>query len=468
MIDWTKLPAPTGVEATDLTHNSATVTWNKVSHATSYELKAVTAPNCGGTETASTIDQPEMGRTVSTALSLAQPERLYRFCVRAVQTVPREDGQGDITRESDWSFGTETTLAETSDLEITSATTTWQHCVEGVDQVPVEWQVTGGESPYTVADTTFPVSVTSGTATLRCPAAAGPETMSLVVTDASEPQQSATAQVAITVTAPLSLSAVADPPSCELGEDTEIVWALTGGGPPYDVLVEGQRQPNTQTEALTRARRTSVDCNELGNLSIGLRINDSSQPNTLTLVRNVIVLVEDPEPELSLSATTSWRHCLQGEDQVPVEWQVSGGESPYTLAGTTFLEGVSSGKVDLLWPGRGRSRHDDPGRDRRRPTAGGGHGGGDDHHDRAALAERRGRSAVLRTGRSDGDRLDRQRRRRALPGVGQRRAAAEHADRGGEPRAPHRGRLRGTRQPRSRGRGQRCESAETRSGRHGP
>ena len=108
VVEWTTLPAPTGVTAADLTHDSATLTWNQVGHATLYQLKAVTADNCGGAETVTTIDQPDTGTPVSTPVKLPEPETDYRFCVRAVQTI-NPDTPNERSRESAWSSDTGTT-----------------------------------------------------------------------------------------------------------------------------------------------------------------------------------------------------------------------------------------------------------------------------------------------------------------------------------------------------------------------
>ena len=283
---WTKLPSPSGVDATAFTSVSAEVSWDKVAHAGSYELKVVTAADCAGTETPEPVGQPSTGTTVSTSISLSQPQTTYRFCVRAVQTVGTAPNQ--VTRRSDWSFDTGMTLAVPA-LTITSATTTWRHCVKGVDRVPVDWSAEGGEPPYT----TNGVLVDADTVTLLCPLAVGAGTLRLVVTDSGSPARSARADVAITATEVLSFDLDDSALGCETGDTIAVGWRLSGGAAGYTVTL-----PDGSTvTASAGAGGASYECpSRAGTQTLTYSVVDSSHP-AQTDSDSLTVAISEPEPD---------------------------------------------------------------------------------------------------------------------------------------------------------------------------
>jgi hypothetical protein len=207
-------------------------------------------------------------------------------------------------------------------LMITSATTTWSHCLEAQHQVPVDWSASGGQPPYTAAGT----RVDADTVTVLCPAAGAD--LTLAVSDSSSPPLTATATVPVTATAALSLSARAESASCETGEQATIIWTLSGGAGPYRVTVNGQTQTNTSTDGQTRNRRTSVECGAAGSQTVSVSASDASRPNTLSGQARVTLTVAAPPTPLLLSASLQSENCKR-YGSVVLSWTISGGDPPY-------------------------------------------------------------------------------------------------------------------------------------------
>ncbi|MCY4617573.1 MAG: fibronectin type III domain-containing protein [Chloroflexi bacterium] len=214
-----------------------------------------------------------------------------------------------------------TVNAKTPQLKITSASTTWTHCEAGRHQVPVDWSASGGKPPYAAAGT----RIDADSVTLLCPAAGA--ALTLAVTDSSSPPQAATADVSITATEPLSLSARAESLSCEQGGQATIIWTVSGGAGPYQVSVGGRAQQNTSRERETQNRRTAVACGEAGSQIVSLSAADASQPNRLVAVGQVTLTVTEPPPLAPLpkpdgfsvavtpvTATLSWNKVANADD----------------------------------------------------------------------------------------------------------------------------------------------------------
>ena len=329
--DWTKLAAPTNVAATDLTSDSASLSWDAVTHATAYEWKAVTASDCNGAESRRTVT------ATSTPVSLDQPETEYRFCVRAVQTL---DGE---TRRSDWAFDTGESLAAVAPLMLVNASTSAAYCVRGAsDAVPVAWVVTGGTAPYLVDGESF--ANPRGTVQLDRPQVLGRRTVSAPIEDSSDDAQSVTAAVAVTLVAPISFSLDDRSLSCEVGEELSVDWRLSGGSGSYTVSIPGE----SAMQASTGRDSAEVDCPATtGTHFWTITASDRNVPD-LDQDASLTVTVTEPPPLLSLvSATTSAQYCVQGaSDAVPVAWVVTGGTAPYLVDGESFANPRGTVQLD--------------------------------------------------------------------------------------------------------------------------
>ena len=174
-----------------------------------------------------------MRRRPRATLSLSQSQSESRFCVRAVQTVQRVDGQGKVSRHSDWSINGADPLA------LSSFSTDAEYCVQSTtDAVPISWQVTGGRAPYSAAAEQF--QQPGGRVDLDCPAALGAQILTLSISDSSDPVQLVSGSVTLTVVAPLSFSLTNSALSCEAGGTLTVGWSLSGGGGSYTVSATGQ------------------------------------------------------------------------------------------------------------------------------------------------------------------------------------------------------------------------------------
>ena len=233
---------------------------------------------------------------------------------------------------------------EPEPLEITSATTTWQHCVKGAGRVPVDWTAVGGEPPYS----TNGVTVDADTVTLLCPGTVGPGAMTLVVTDDGSPASSATADVAITATEALSFELDDSALSCETDGTITIDWTLSGGRADYTVTLPS----GSTVSASAGTGSTSYECaSTAGTRTLTFSVVDASNPMQSDSDSLTITISEaEPDPIMIESAQTTWRHCVAGEDSAPVDWVVSGGVPPYTLNGQAFGASVSSGTVYVDCP----------------------------------------------------------------------------------------------------------------------
>ena len=240
---------------------------------------------------------------------------------------------------------------EPEPLEITSATTTWQHCVKGVGRVPVDWTAVGGEPPYT----TNGVTVDADTVTLLCPGAVGTGAVTLVVTDSGSPARSATADVAITATEALSFELDDSALSCETDETITIDWTLSGGRADYTVTLPS----GSTVSASAGTGSTSYECaSTAGTRTLTFSVVDASNPMQSDSDSLTITISEaEPDPIMIESAQTTWRHCVAGEDSAPVDWVVSGGVPPYTVNGQAFGASVSSGTVYVDCPATTGSRN---------------------------------------------------------------------------------------------------------------
>ncbi len=327
--DWTSLAAPTTVAATDLTSDSASLSWGAVTHATAYEWKAVTASDCDGAESRRTVT------ATSTPVSLDQPETEYRFCVRAVQTLEGE------TRRSDWAFDTDETLAAVAPLMLVNASTSAAYCVRGrADVVPVDWEVQGGTAPYTVGGESF--DDLEGAVSLDCPATLGSRRLTLNVSDSSDPAQAVSGTVPITVGAPISFRLDDRSLSCEVGEELSVDWRLSGGSGSYTVSIPGE----SAVQASTGRGSAEVDCPATtGTHSWTITATDSVVPN-LDASGSLSLTVSYPPLDFSLDDAT--QSCDKGKT-LQIGWELSGGQPPYEVRVTgseVQRPGAGSGSVD--------------------------------------------------------------------------------------------------------------------------
>ena len=333
---YTLLPAPTiDTDRLTVTSESVALVWNEVEGADSYVVKRTDDPN--------EYSLSGMSNT-SRLFGTLEASTLYTFSVRA-----RLSTNEEIT--SAWTHHTETTLAPAiAELEITSATTTWQHCVKSVGRVPVDWTAEGGEPPYT----TNGAAVDADTVTLLCPGTVGPGTVTLIVADDGSPARSDTADVDITVTEALSFELDDNALSCETDDTITIGWTLSGGTEDYTVTLPG----GSTVTASAGAGSADYDCpSTAGTRTLAYGVVDASYPQQSDSDSLTVTITEPaPDPITIESAETTWDHCIAGEDAVPVDWSVSGGLPPYTVNGLPFGAAVNSGTVYVDCPARTGSR----------------------------------------------------------------------------------------------------------------
>ena len=188
----------------------------------------------------------------------------------------------------------------------------------------LSWQASGGTPPYTV--TVAGQAATASPSQVECDPL-GEQQVVVNVTDSSEPAQSVTQTLSFTVTPvppPLKLTASVSPASCELGETTELTWAVTGGVKPYTVTIDGEEADASPAE---------VECDTVGEQQIVVGVTDSSAPTKRTQTQSLSLTVTPPP--LVLTASLEPNTCQVG-GTAQLSWEVSGGTSPYavTVAGT--------------------------------------------------------------------------------------------------------------------------------------
>ncbi len=218
---------------------------------------------------------------------------------------------------------TETTFTTPKAALALSASVSPARCEAG-QNAEVSWTATGGTAPYTVM--VAGQAATASPSQVECDPL-GEQQVVVNVTDSSEPEQSVTKTLALTVTPvppPLELTASVSPASCELGETTELSWAVTGGVKPYTVTIDGEEADASPAE---------VECDTVGEQQIVVGVTDSSAPTKRTQTQSLSLKVTPPP--LALTASLEPDTCQVG-DKAQLSWQVSGGTEPYTVtvAGT--------------------------------------------------------------------------------------------------------------------------------------
>ncbi len=305
-LTWTKLPAPRDVRASRPTANATEVAWSGVDHASKYEVKAVTGASCAGNEAPTTVDAP----MTSATLTLSQTQSESRFCVRAVQTIQRADGPGEVTRRSDWSIDGADPLA------LSNFSTDAQYCVlSTTGAVPISWQVTGGQAPYSAAAEQF--QQPGGSVDLDCPAALGAQTLALTISDSSDPVQQVSGSVTVTVVAPLAFSLTETSLGCVIGGTVEVEWSLSGGSESYTLSASGQADLTVSAGDGSR----QYDCPATaGAHEWILTATDRQVPDLST------------SQTLSLTATRPRPSCTEPRPAVPPASETE------TIAGTPYWE----------------------------------------------------------------------------------------------------------------------------------
>ena len=179
-----QLPAPTGLQVTNQTPNSLSLTWNTVSGADRYELRQTTPnTNCEGAVQATVTKPPHPFRNLTADTD-------YRLCVRAKLST-----NSAVT--SAWA-DEEATTSPVPRLTV-SVSPRSASCYTG-GSVSISWTISNGTTPYAVR--VNGVSASGSRKMVTCRSTAGTQTVSVTATDASTPQRSGSASVSLTVTNP--------------------------------------------------------------------------------------------------------------------------------------------------------------------------------------------------------------------------------------------------------------------------
>jgi hypothetical protein len=200
--------------------------------------------------------------------------------------------------------------------------------------------VTGGTSPYscTIVAGTIPAGLTltaAGCLVSGTPTTAGTATLSVKATDSSNPQETTTRPVSITINPAGSLT-LTSPPAGTVSSPYNGTIGVSGGNGPYTCSITAGTLPTGLTISNCTITGTPTTA---GTTTITVKGTDSSTPTPLTTT-GPITLVINPAP-LSLTISS----LPNGVVNVPYSSTigVTGGTSPYscTIVSGTLPAGLT-------------------------------------------------------------------------------------------------------------------------------
>lgn len=162
--------APANVQVTSRTATSLTVAWETVNGADRYELRQTT-PDVACKDATREEDQEGVAASPPHKFSNLNPDTEYRLCVRATLSA-----NGDVA--SEWAHVDARTFEE---LELTTSLKRGADSCYTRGNVLVNWNVSGGSGDHTV--TVGNTDVTTSPTTVRCKSTAGPQSVTVTVTD---------------------------------------------------------------------------------------------------------------------------------------------------------------------------------------------------------------------------------------------------------------------------------------------
>jgi hypothetical protein len=188
--------------------------------------------------------------------------------------------------------------------------------------------ITGGTGPYTCAITagTLPAGLTlSGCTIVGTPAAPGNPTVTVKVTDSSNPANTSTGPITIVINPATPTLTLSNPPTATVDTPYTGVIGVSGGTGPYTCHLNSGTVPPGLT--LTNCTLTGTPTTA-GPTILNITATDSSTPTAATTTGNVTVTVNPLAP---LTLTGSLPNATVGV-QYTQTITAQGGLAPYTYA----------------------------------------------------------------------------------------------------------------------------------------
>ena len=240
-------------------------------------------------------------------------------------------------------------LSITINTKLAVQTTTLPQGVVGSTYSGATLQATGGATPYTWSwtGTTPPgLSLVPSTGAISgTPTTAGTYNFTVQAVDSSTPQQTATANLSLTVNAQLAITPITLANGA-VGISYSQTLAATGGITPYAWSISGGSLPaglslNTSTGAITGSPTTA------GTSSFTAKVTDSESPNqsataSLSITINAKLLVQTSSlPQGVLNATYPGATLQATGGVTPYTWSISTGNLPTGLVLNTSTGAIS-------------------------------------------------------------------------------------------------------------------------------
>ena len=273
-------------------NRTATVSWNAVAGASSYQVKwdnqtddqAMTVASSGA-------------KVVSHEFTRLNPRSRHQLYIRARGNLSDLQGEAaGAVAQTVYSKWLNVEVDTDPDPLTLTASATPTTCETG-GTVSINWSVSGGTPTYRVRingveDASSPAHVT-------CQSTAGRQRVSVFAHDSGNPQLSRSTTVWFTVTAPpdpdpLVLTASAKPTTCETGGTVSVSWSVSGGTIPYTVTVD---------DVTDQASPYSVTCQSTaGTQTVSVVAKDSGAPK----------LSKSKTVQLTVTAPPSATHSFEG------------------------------------------------------------------------------------------------------------------------------------------------------------